>query len=298
MKIAIYHGFQNFHFEMIGYVLDYLITFNYDFSLYSHCNIFSFHWMKFYNELFNKYKIIWNNPNNFDSNNYDYVFLLTDDDFSFITNNKIKIICIEHVDYIRRLHVYLRIGTRFFHNRPECLWALPSFQVLTINEKLNILQNENKINVAVLGKNQPNSFNLLKNLFINFSDINFYLIGKEIDNVKEIFKYNDNVKIYNNCLTIIMLNILKKCHYVLCLDIFKSEHYTKQAISASIPLSFSFGCQLIIPQHWQIYYNFKSIISYETNELLLSKNINLDYIYEEQNDLISHRNNMFNKCLI
>ena len=290
--IAIYHGFHHIHFEMLGYIIDYLLSTKLKFNIYSHINIFSFHWKKFYDNLF--IPLAWNTPNLFNADNYEYVFLLTDDDNTFKDNNKIKIICIEHIDYIRRINVKFRIGTRFFINRPECLWAIPCYNILNKQDKLDILNKENKINIVCLGKNQPPKIDYLKNLFINFNEINFYLITRE---QQYNYEFYNNIFIYNNCLTNIMLDILTKSHYILCLDLNNSDHYIKQSISASIPLSFNFGCQLIIPKLWQNNYNFKSIISYNKNKLILNKNINLDLIYEEQQEIINHRNKIFNQII-
>jgi hypothetical protein len=92
---------------------------------------------------------------------------------------------IEHIDYIRRVEVYERIGTRFFFNRPECNWALPCFNAMDKDNKINILKNENKINLIIIGQNQPKNINKLKDLFINFNDINFYLVVREFSSITE-----------------------------------------------------------------------------------------------------------------
>ena len=301
MKIVIYHGFYNLHFEMLGYLIEYFQSNNTlsEIDLYGYINIFSYDWWSFYNKNFN-IKLNWINPRLFNSNLYnsnDYVFLVTDDDYSFnySKSKSMKIISIEHIDYIRRDDVYERIGTRLFFNRPECNWALPCFNAMDKNNKLNILKNENKINIIIIGRNQPKNINEFKDLFINFNDINFYLIVREIE--YEYEKY-ENVFIYEYCLTSILLEILKKCHYVLCYDINNNEHYAKRSISGSIPLSFSFGCKLIIPSYWNYFYNYKSCITYNKHDnLILEKNINLNDIYEERDKLIQHRNSVFNKIL-
>lgn len=317
MKIAIYHGFYNLHFEMLGYLFEYFQSNNIlsEIDFYGYINIFSYEWWSFYNKHFN-IKLNWIDPRLFNSksnlyNSNDYIFLVTDDDYSFNnnsppshhsdivkreqSNNNIKIISIEHIDYIRRVEVYERIGTRFFFNRPECNWALPCFNAMDKDNKINILKNENKINLIIIGQNQPKNINKLKDLFINFNDINFYLVVREIE--YEYEKY-DNVFIYEYCLTSILLELLKKCHYVLCYDINNNEHYAKKSISGSIPLCFSFGCKLILPSYWNYFYNFKSSITYNQNDnLILEKNINLNDIYDERNKLIQHRNNVFDKIL-
>ena len=299
MKVAIYHGFDYLHFEMLGYIIEYLLLYKIEFTLYSNINLWSYEWKLFYDKLFN---IPWNPTHLFNPDNYEYVFLITDDDSTFKDNGKIKIICIEHIDYIRRLNVYYRIGTRFFVDRPDCDWVIPCYNGISKKNKLEILKKENKINVICIGKSQPYNIETLKNIFCveEISKINFYLIGREINNIDH-FKNYFNIFIYNNCSTLNMLCLLKKSHYILCLDIFDDFHYEKQAISGSIHLGFSFGCTIIIPNDWQVYYNFKSVINYNSkknNKIKLSKNINLDKLFDERFDLINHRNLIFNKVLL
>jgi hypothetical protein len=151
--------------------------------------------------------------------------------------------------------------------------------------------------LVILGKNQPINIQQLQNLFSNFEEINFHLIFRESENNFNSENYN-NIFIYNNCLTSIMLNILNISHYVLCFNINKTEHYALKAISGSIHLSFSFGCKLILPEVWNFFYNFKSCLTYKKNQkLTLEKEINIDSIYDENNELIQHRNLLFNKIL-
>lgn len=304
MKIAIYHGFPHIHFEMLGYVIEYFKSNNMilDVDIYSYINIFSYEWWSFYNKIFN-IKLTWHNPRIFNSDAYEYVFLITDDDISFFQKpgSNIKIISIEHIDYPRRINIHTRIGTRFFINRPAILWALPCFKAIAQNEKLIILNNENKINVVSIGKNQPHNIEQLKNLFNNYYEINFYFIIRELDSNNELLNCpDDNIFVYINCLTSVMLEILSKSHYVLCFDINYNDHYAKKAISGSIPLSFTFGCKLILPELWNLFYDFKSCICYsicENNKLTLHKDTNLNLIYNEQYELIHHRNIIFDKAI-
>ena len=312
MKIAIYHGFPHIHFEMLGYVIEYFKSNNMilDVDIYSYVNIFSYEWWSFYNKIFN-IKLTWYDPRIFNSDAYEYVFLITDDDISFLKKpeSNIKIISIEHIDYPRRRNIHTRIGTRFFINRPATLWALPCFKAITQNEKNNILNNENKINVVSIGKNQPNNIEQLKNLFNNYYEINFHFIIRKLDSDNELLNcLDDNIFVYINCLTSVMLELLSKSHYVLCFDINNNDHYAKKAISGSIPLSFTFGCKLILPELWNLFYNFKSCICYSTyennklklyenNKLTLYEDTNLDLIYDEQYELIHHRNIIFDKAI-
>ena len=64
-------------------------------------------------------------------------------------------------------------------------------------------------------------------------------------------------------------------------------------MSGAIPLAFSTGCQLIIPQEWQEVYKFKSAIPYTMNDTIMLQNVNLDDVYNELNEQILHRNTVF-----
>ena len=291
-KIAIYNGFY-FHYEVLGYLIEYFLQKNINFDLYSTLNNSSNDWKQFYDRIFNK-NIKWLIPNTFNSDNYDIVIIATGDDYSCIYNDKIKIIRIEHgIDY-QLQYAHCRITTRYINNNYH--WALPIFNGLSKNDKKNILDKQNKINVLILGRNNPLSIKQLKDIFINFDKLNLFIVSREI-NIE--FEKENNVFVYIKCPTSLMLILLESTHYVLCLDnpeLFYSDCYAQYKISGSIPLSFSFGSRLILPKKWQNFYNFESALTYD-NRLELDKNTNLDIIYSEKNNLINHRNNTFDNVL-
>ena len=292
MKIAIYNSFI-FHFEMLGYIIDYLIKYKINFDIYS---CYNKEWKLLYDNLFNINKE-WLDPMNINISNYDYIFLITDDDYNI--NNKLfhisnnKLICINHYLNIRRTYnVCDYVNTRFFINSFIKKWALPCYNLISKIDKYNLLIN-NKINIACIGiHNMPISENYLKNLFHNFFDINFHLIARQI-NLKNI-KYN-NIKLYINMNTNDMINLLKTCHYILCFN--NSYDLIYKCMSGSVHLAFTLGCRLIIPTIWNNYYKFKSCITYDDN-IIIDDNLNyLDILYNEQDELINNRNNIFNNII-
>ena len=293
MKIAIYHGLNLFHFEMLGYIIDYLINNKFNFDIYSFNNK---EWELLYNKIFNINKE-WLNPYSINIHNYDYIFLITDDDASLThkinDTNYNKIICINHYDIIRNNNnIYEYINTRFFYNSIITNWALPCYNYISKKEKYNLLINK-KINIACIGvHNIPKSEEYLKKLFDNFFDINFHLIVR-YTNFK-INKYN-NIKLYININTVDMINLVKTCNYILCFN--NSYDLIYRCMSGCIPLSFTLGCRLIIPDIWNKYYKFKSCITYK--DKIITDN-NLDYLndlYDEQLNLINHRNTIFNDII-
>ena len=294
MKVSIFNGF-NFHYEMFGYVIDYFKS-NILLDIYTPISNISIEWKEYYENVFN-FKLNWYNVNDYDPNNYDYIILLTDDDYSFkeewLKDHSTKIICIDHHASIRRENVSYRIGTRYFNLRPQCNWALPSYQIINIEEKKKILKENNKINIMMLGtQNTPRSENILISLFNNFDDIEFHIVNRMIP-----YKYTKpNISIYQNCSVNTMISIAKKCDYVLCIDYPGNNEPINNSISSSVPLSFGTGCQLIIPSSWNNYYKFKSAITYD-DTIQLNKDMKIDDVYDELNEIILHRNNTFNNII-
>lgn len=298
MKIAIYHGFLVIHFEMIGYVIDYFRSSNIDIDIYSPLNDIGIEWRDYYQSVF-KIPLNFLNPESINPEIYDLIFLLTDDDYSFKEEwiqqyGSSKVITIDHTKFYRRDPVLMKIAVRFSNVRPHIDWALPCYQAITMNEKYNIINNEEKISVACIGQNVPPSGEYLKNLFENFEEINFYVVSRILN---KSFDDYQNIYCYKNCSTEIMMDIFKKSSYVLCFDNPNGPDYINTNITAAVPLSFNNGCQLIMPSFWQVFYNFNSCLTYDNSKLLLPKIPPLELIYDELYDLQSHRNRVFDKAL-
>lgn len=300
MNIAIYHGFLHIHFEMLGYLFDYCYKSFLNINIYIPQNSDTHElWMHHYSSFFKK-KITWNNIDVFNPEKYDVIFILTDDDFTFkdewFDKYNSKIIIIDHHCNIRRFpSAQYRIGTRYFTNRPSCPWAIPCYNIIDKYTKNNIININKKIHVVCIGIQNIPTETFLIQLFENFKDLEFHIIARIINN-----SYNyPNIHKYIRCPTHIMNELLTKAHYVLCLENPYNLQPQSNSMSGAIPLSFNFGCQLIIPKAWQRYYNFKSIINYDENitKLNLIKNIPIDLIYNETYELISHRNRVFDSII-
>ena len=311
MKIALYHGFPDIHFEMLGYFLEYIKYSNICIDIYAISNnISGCEWKNYYKKIFNM-DVEWNNPLSFNPYVYDLIILLTDDDKSFkeewlIEFGKQKVICIDHCGIIRRDNVMERIGTRFFSHRPNCYWALPCYYGINKYHKKNILQNldlDSKIKILCIGiQNRPPFIEFLIDLFEDFENLEFHIIARFFDTKYEAYS---NIHVYEKCPTNLMFELAQECQYILCLDNPNNSFPIANSISGAVPISFSYGCRLILPYKWQQYYNFKSCIPYYDNhlqkngqtKLLLSKDNNLDIIYDELYDLILHRNKIFDIVL-
>jgi len=303
MNIAVYHGFKIIHYEMLGYIIEYFLKSKINIDVFADTSLINdLEWEEYYNKLFN-INLKWLNCDKFNPENYQYIILITDDDYSFkeewlIKYGKNKVIIIDHSANIRRAenNVLARIGTRFFSKRPSCDWSLPCYYGITKIQKKNIIITNDKINVMCIGiQNRPPSITFLKKLFVNFNDIIFHIISR---NIEDIYKACENIKTYLYCPTKIMFELVKKSNYILCIDNPNNSEPIANSMSGAIPIAFSYGCKLLIPSSWQKHYNFKSIIEYkEDTSLSLSNNIDLDLIYNELYYLISHRNKVFDNII-
>lgn len=293
-KIAIFQGMDR-HFEMLGYLFDFCYSYNLEFTLFSPTFM---DWEDYYNKIFDK-KIDWNNPEFFSPDNFNYIFLVTDDDPFFkdewLENNSDKIICIDHwTGHIRRNNVLVHVNTRYATKYNNIFWALPTYPVIkSVEEKLTFTNIHHRINIVCIGYNStPKSSENLKTIFTNFDDINFHIINHYIH-----YKYDDvsNIKEYINASVETMTNLLKNADYVLCLQNNNTKDYVNDIMSAAIPMAFNFGCQLIIPTSWNNSYKFMSPIVYEYNctKINAVKLSNPEQILKERNLIINYRNAVF-----
>lgn len=107
MKIAVYNGFH-FHYETIGHVLEYCNLRGHELVVYSKTEK-NWGW-------FDHYGITPLSVEKYNHKDFDYVFLLTDDDWSFPVTPDEKVVCIEHTSYQRRSGNIKRIT--FSKSRP------------------------------------------------------------------------------------------------------------------------------------------------------------------------------------
>lgn len=323
MKIAVYHGFEKIHHEMLGYLIDYFLYSPITVDWYAHESKSSVEWFAIYKDIFKK-DIKWLSPFTFDEKKYDLIILLTDDDTLFDTihpngYDKSKIISINHSNINKRNEVFDCIQTRFTTKFPNRKWALPCYRAINLQTKKELLDKNQRLSVVCIGLNNvPASPIILKNLFINFDDIDFHVVSRIIkgsyicNGIRDDGSYgmvglklfdnldgHSNIMTYEMCSTDKIIELLKSANYVLCLYNPFNTGYINSSITASIPLAFNYLCKLLIPSVWQEHYNFKSCISYtDTDKILLGNTINdLHSIEKEQVDLVSHRNTTLDNAI-
>ena len=306
MKIAIYQGFYNMHYCVLGYLIEYCLNNNFEFEIFAYEYL---DWKIYYELVFNM-KMTWVNPQLFDIELCDYVFLVNDDDFSFkqyiIDNYNFKIISIDHVvNEIRRdnlIHrVYLRYNSDYENNK----WALACYKAIEINKKLTIINNSKKIKVVSIGEHNimsmPSS-NSLKSIFENFDEIEFHFVNRRIPFIYD----TNNIVCHININTIKLFELLENADYVFfSLGEPQGRHHYG-TINSSFQKALSYGCKIIMPAYWNNYLNLNSVLLYdpvidkEDYKKLNLEKITKDEVYkvfDERDALIKHRDYTFNKII-
>ena len=235
---------------------------------------------------------------------YNLVVLLTDNDNTYHENFFISkiYIAIDHTPQLRNPHAQFHLGVKYFSDNPYQLYSMPIYERFSREEKKEKLVRQKKINIILLGGGS-----LIQNIeelsFLNGGDveIQYYILSRniynELNSIKKDLRYkkkkkmlsNKSFAIYSMCKTSVLLELLSISHYVF---INTNDEYVKgDKMSAAIPLAFSGGCQIIMPQEMNKTYNLFSPIFYSNKkqELLLTNNTDLDSVYSEMTKLIIHR---------
>lgn len=296
MRVALWQGFP-FHFEMIGYIVDFCLHHGIDYDVYCQ-SVNQCSWKAYYDNMFDTGHKIWlHTCDSVDLSSYGVVFLLTDDDPTFTESMRntygSKTVCIEHWYKQRVPGFATHIGLRYSPLEPMRAFALPTYQAVSKEAKTFIVDNDNTIHVALLGScNVPTSPDALYNLFENTKGIMFHAMAREI---QHDLSTASNIKTYANIPTTQMFDVLNQCSYVMCIG---SHRHHEEIISGSIPLAFNVGARLIIPRSWNELYQFKSCLEYDDNtKLRLSKKVDLDLVYAELVSLIETRDQVLIRAI-
>lgn len=312
MKIAVYHD-EDIHFEMIGYILEY--CYGYDvvpdvYSCFATVTGIGETYSIWYDKFFNR-PIEWKNNSILDSDiDYDVVFLVTDDNpkYQIIKDKYIdKTISIDHW-YKSRNEVRTKVGTRMFFNRPETMYAMPCYNIISEKEKIELLQLKNRLQVVFVGRfNFPSSFTFA--FFNNFEDIDFHVIIWDMkpSYVKFLLPV-PNLFIHSEIDTAEMMNIMKESHYVFFNPSY-IEGYSSHKTSATLHLAFSTLVKPIIPKQWNDNYRFNNnlVIEYDDLEYIRPNNqLNLSiedclqsikFIAKQRRNEIANRNIVFDNAI-
>lgn len=312
MKIAIFHN-EDIHYEMLGYLIDYFQT--YDIIVHFYSSFIDFPigrtYSKWYNSFFNQYKIQWKKSSTLDEEiNYDVVILVTDDNPNYgqiKDRYKDKTISIEHWCQNRNEAPKIKIGTRFYVNRPELPFAMPCYNIISEQDKFELIQRQDKIKVVFVGRfNFPASFTF--SFFNNINDIEFHLIMWDVKNCLEYLKPPDNFFVHNQIETEEMVEIMKSSQYAFFNPTYM-QGYSSNKLSATFHLAISTLVKPIIPEYWNNIYKLDSnlVVQYDdyrylepNRELNLTKEDylrSLPFLSNYRKSQIAHRNLVFDEAI-
>jgi len=300
MKIAVYHGLLLIHYEMLLYLIDYFKTINDNITInyYLKKKFVEVSGVNIYNGWVLQYMKINKNINikliyDFNPENYDLIYLITDDDNTFkdewFINHGNKIISIKHCHIDRTHPVYLSINTRYIFDQPGNKWVIPVYNGISKNDKFDLISKSNKIKVLSVGKVFPLSYTYLYNIFENIDDIEFNIVTLSFDSIKKFdFKKleHPNINIHINIYVEKFINLLKESSYVIICDIdnnyvdnmnndndnnkkfnididnYKQNHRISYVIQSGLHLGISHGCKLLLPSRYNKYYGLRDAITY------------------------------------
>lgn len=299
MKIALYHN-QMIHYEILGYMVEYCLNNNYDVDIYTiYTDDYSKTWIQWYNNLYEN-KINWIESLKIKEEiEYDVIVLVSDDNYNFeYVDEKYyhKMICIDHWYLNRNPKLKYHIGLRKVFSRNMLPYTIPCYNIISEEDKREIVEKDNKIKVIFLGRfNIPNSLTFL--LFDKIDSIEFHIVRrKEGEPYFGYLKDMPNVYFHYNLETNELMDLMKKSHYVFLMPVY-IEGYQQHKLSSIIPLAYSTLCQCIIPNSWNQHLKLKSVIEYDDLKYLTpDRQIDLDInqfksslneISKEREDLIN-----------
>jgi hypothetical protein len=294
--IAIFNSFS-FHYEMFGYIIYYCYLNKYKLSIYTEEN-YNMGWFVFYNHLFvggNKYELNFIHYTKFEEesqqNNYDLVFLITDDDPLFdVRWMNSRVVCINHYYVCRRIDWFHCIGTRPFSEN-LINWAVPCIPIFSYSNKF--LSNDNDfMHVAIVGGGNLNDksydISIINRLNCN-KKIIIHVISRLIKCDFNELSHNIEIKKYQSVPTDQMYSILLKCNYLLTdVDNVMNVHRNGHSMSGSIPIAFSSLSRLIISKENNLHYKFGSVKEFDLNS---NDSIFLEETNEETFKLIEQERN-------
>lgn len=282
-KVAIYNGFS-FHYEMLGYLLYYCLYKKFEIVVY--CNLKESNgYIELFRYFFGNYNFEYRCISLFDSekDQYNLFILVTDDDLSFNTENpeiNNRTIRIDHSILVRRTEIKKCIATRPFFNGLVRPWALPCYPIITLNNRLEIIKNNNtdETHILILGNDHMYHTPIINRLSSE-NPIVIHAVSRDM-NESRFSKLKDNItlKIYKDIHALELFQIATKCNYVIT-DIFVNPNYENKKMSGSIPFSFSILVPLIISKQTNSHYQFENVIEFDkySDEPILLNSMNEDF---------------------
>lgn len=249
MRFAAYNGFP-FHFELLGHVLEYCKR---GVDVFSGTEG-SMGW-------FDYYDICPRPISEFNPDEYDFIFLLTDDDWSFPNVDPSKVICIDHYYSVRRPGPYRRVSL--------CQRSDPS-PVISSTFTIPRLPKRSKVTVCMVGAGKHDR--------IKYTDVDFVCIGRG----------------FNPVSTSEMLHVMSVSHYCL----FMGYDFRRIGTSGCIPMALMCGCLILTTKDVIDFYQLDSMIDYDSiDRLEIPGPERVERVYTEHRKLVDERNMIYDSII-
>jgi hypothetical protein len=252
MRIAIFNGFR-FHYEMFGTVLDFLTSRNLAFDVYSE-TAYEMGWFRVYERYFGSIPI---HPiKTYNSSNYDYVFLLTDDDRRFKRRYGAKVIMFEHIGERQvPCDTHRRIQMRHYVLRPSSpdTWMLPVWNI-------GPQPKYETLHVTAIGNNCPCNPDELQPYFKDIRNIQFTFINRTQAPTRfdhQAWAEYKNVTLLENIEAEQMLSVAAKSDWLLVLPK-NASHYT-DSMTALRPIAYGVHTPILMTAAWKESYGLGGI---------------------------------------
>lgn len=306
MIISLYNGFP-FHYETFGvflYCLSNIKIVN-EIRIYTNQSE-TMGWLDFYRVHFPAIHIF--HMDEFKQEQFEestYVIVTTDDDPYFpveymrLPGAQRKVFCYDHNVVERIPHFTNHITTRPYNTRRNTPYMYPVFPVVPIEEKRAILAKEETINITVVGGSWNTNHYwqyLLKNN--DMTKIKIFFIHRDVPGVwKRMDRYVKSIcpqaELYKNCDAKDMMEMLKRSHYIAFLtDI---DQFVHRSCSGSVGMAFDTGCTMLMTRKYNTDFAFKNPIYFDDYPVL-SREPNLELLYEEQHAILDHNQTVLNSC--
>ena len=272
---------------MIGFMLEFGKKYNIEIKVINLSH--SEDWILLYRE---KYDFIYDDklPSKDELKSFLFVLVLTDGDDKFSYNLiDDDTICVDHFYKSYSNIIKYHIPITIFDDR-SIGYTLPSFNYISYEDKVSLLLKNEKPIITILGNSSyPHDFLKLQLLIKNIDEFDIQIINRKIYEVPKI----KNVKTFENINPKLMFELLSISTYLLFVPNFTIgaiEQMNLQRITASLPLSFTTGCKLIMPSKMNQNLRLKSIITYNNDQIELDLNPSLIDTFEERNIIIENSN--------
>jgi hypothetical protein len=290
LKFIAFNGFP-FHYEMIGLILDFCKTYEFEITIVNKNPDLS--WIRVYQQKYSFQIMQSIPPKHILTTNYDYIILLTDDDIHFPDSDIIpsKTYCFDHHINNRRpcIPIEHHIPIFPFATKNIISYSLPIFQYIDYSSKQDMLKKNTRPRIVFLGNNNLHHYLSIHHILQNAMDFDIHIINRHIPR-SNIF-LPKNIYLHENISAESMFDFLVSSQYVGFLCDESSEHYQSVRMTASIPLAFTTGCKLFLPKEMNRQLRLTSIVEYDTinKPFVLDTHPCLKSTFQERDRLVRKR---------